>query len=80
MSIMKWDPLKDLFYMEKHIDKLIAKSFKEQSNNWSPVVDIIENDNIIILSAELAGVNENDMTGSVRTAPPIGANLSPGAV
>lgn len=29
MSIMKWDPLKDLFYMEKHIDKLISKSFKE---------------------------------------------------
>ena len=58
MSIMKWDPLKDLFYMEKHIDKLISKSFKEQSNNWSPVVDIIENDNIIILSAELAGVSE----------------------
>ena len=51
MSIMKWDPLKDLFYMEKHIDKLISKSFKEQSNNWSPVVDIIENDNI----------NEEDM-------------------
>ncbi len=65
MSIMKWDPLKDLFYMEKHIDKLIAKSFKEQSNNWSPVVDIIENDNIIILSAELAGVNENDMEVSI---------------
>lgn len=65
MSIMKWDPLKDLFYMEKHIDKLIAKSFKEQANNWSPVVDIIENDNIIILSAELAGVSENDMEVSI---------------
>lgn len=65
MNIMKWDPLKDLFYMEKHIDKLIAKSFKEQTNNWIPVVDIIENDNIIILSAELAGVNENDMEVSI---------------
>lgn len=65
MGIMKWDPLKDLFYMEKHIDKLIAKSFKEQSSNWSPVVDIIENDNIIILAAELAGVNEDDMEVSI---------------
>ncbi len=65
MSIMKWDPLKDLFYMEKHIDKLISKSFKEQSNNWSPVVDIIENDNIIILSAELAGVNEEDISEGI---------------
>ena len=49
MSIMKWDPLKDLFFMEKHIDKLINNSFKEKSYDWLPVVDIIENDNVIIL-------------------------------
>lgn len=65
MGIMKWNPLKDLFYMEKNIDKLIAKSFKEQTNSWSPVVDIIENDNIIILAAELAGVNEDEMEVSI---------------
>ena len=61
MSIMKWDPLKDLFFMEKHIDKLINNSCKEKSYDWLPVVDIIENDNVIILYAELPGVSENDM-------------------
>ncbi|MDY5050680.1 MAG: Hsp20/alpha crystallin family protein, partial [Candidatus Mucispirillum faecigallinarum] len=61
MSIMKWDPLKDLFFMEKHIDKLINNSFKEKSYDWLPVVDVVENDNVIILYAELPGVSENDM-------------------
>ncbi len=65
MGIMKWNPLKDLFYMEKHIDNLIAKSFKEETYSWSPAVDIIENDNIIILAAELAGVNEDEMEVSI---------------
>lgn len=65
MGIMKWNPLKDLFYMEKHIDNLIAKSFKEETHSWSPAVDIIENDNIIILAAELAGVNEDEMEVSI---------------
>ena len=61
MSIMKWDPLKDLFYMEKHIDKIIASSFKQAESNFMPYVDVIENDEYIILIAELAGVKENDM-------------------
>lgn len=61
MSIMKWDPLKDLFYMEKNINKLIAASFKETDNNWSPLVDIIENNDSIILITELAGVYEKDI-------------------
>lgn len=61
MSIMKWDPLKDLFFMEKHIDKLINNSFKEKSYDWLPVVDVVENDNVIILYAELPGVSENNM-------------------
>ncbi len=58
MSIMKWDPLKDLFYMEKHIDRLINSSFKELNNNWVPPVDIIEDNEYIILIAELAGICE----------------------
>ena len=58
---MKWDPLKDLFYMEKHIDKIIASSFKQAESNFMPYVDVIENDEYIILIAELAGVKENDM-------------------
>ena len=37
---MKWDPLKDLFYMEKHIDKLIASSFKQAESNFMPYVDV----------------------------------------
>ena len=61
MSVMKWDPLKDLFYMEKNINKLIAASFKETDNNWSPLVDIIENNDSIILITELAGVYEKDI-------------------
>ncbi len=66
MSIMKWDPLKDLFYMEKHIDKLIASSFKESENNWVPSVDIVENDECIILIAELAGVYEEDVVVTLK--------------
>lgn len=58
---MKWDPLKDLFYMEKHIDKIIASSFKQSESNFMPYVDVIENDEYIILIAELAGVKENNM-------------------
>lgn len=61
MSIMKWDPLKDLFYMEKHIDKIIASSFKQAESNFMPYVDVIENEEYIILIAELAGINESDM-------------------
>ena len=51
MSIMKWDPLKDLFFMEKHIDKLINNSFKENKR----------------FTFDLRGVIENKTTGRTRT-------------
>ena len=56
MSIMKWDPLKDLLFMEKHIDKLINNSFKEKSYDWLPVVDVVENDNGLCSAILVLGI------------------------
>lgn len=66
MGIIKKEPFQSLFFMEQHIDKLIKKSYQERNHNWTPVVDIIENNNVIILYVELAGVNETDMEVNIN--------------
>lgn len=61
MSMMKWDPFKDLIYMQENINKIFNTTNKDTENDWSPKVNIVENNEFITIIAELPGVNEDNM-------------------
>ncbi len=69
MSIIKWDPFRDLLSLQERMNKLFEESLlqtgKERQEisiaGWSPSVDVMESDEEIILKAELPGIELKDV-------------------
>ncbi len=59
MKIIKWDPFNDNFFDVSHGDK------RDKQCNWSPAVDVYETGKEIVLTAELPGVHQEDISLSV---------------
>lgn len=70
MSLVRFDPFRDLRAMHNRVDRLFNEAASrrvEQSEeeplraSWLPAVDVHENDNEITLRAELPGMKEDDI-------------------
>lgn len=61
MSIIKWEPFKDLKYIQDKINSIIDSSSNNLRTQWTPAVNVIEFDNMIIIEVELPRVSEDDI-------------------
>ncbi len=69
MTLVKWEPLKDLLTLQDRMNRLFDDSARglrpgeEALSNalWSPAVDIYETDTEVILKAELPEINQKDI-------------------
>lgn len=70
MSIVRFEPFKDLICMQDKMSRLFEDSFlrsmdgEEVAANgaWSPVVDIYEKKDSIVLKAEVPGLEKDDIS------------------
>ena len=76
MSLTRWDPFRDLEALRENVNKLFQESMTTRREHapvrtWAPVVDVIEDDEKIIVRAELPGMKKEDidieMTGDTLT-------------
>ncbi len=63
---MKKQSLKELLYLQERMNRAFEESIRDkelstQSGQWVPLVDIFEDDESIILRAELPGVKKDDI-------------------
>ncbi len=68
MAIVRWEPFRDLLTTQKEFDRLFREAFTPgfgegdlSTRTWAPPVDIFENENNIVLKAELPGVDPKDV-------------------
>ncbi len=61
MAIVRWNPVRDLLSMQEKMNKIFDESFRTSGGDWSPAVDILENNEEIIIVAEIPGVSEDSM-------------------
>lgn len=61
MAIVRWNPVRDLLSMQEKMNKIFDDSFRTSTGDWSPAVDIMENNEEIIIIAEVPGVSEESM-------------------
>lgn len=68
MAIVRWEPFRDLLTTQKELDRLFREAFTPgfgegeiSTRTWAPPVDIFENENNIVLKAELPGVDPKDV-------------------
>ena len=68
MAIVRWEPFRDMMTTQREFDRLFKEAFNPffgegelSTRTWAPAVDIFENENDIVLKAELPGVDPNDV-------------------
>src|ERR1043166_8278052 len=73
MSIMRYDPFRDLRTLQEEVNRLFTgnmpRTFDDEGiarGAWSPSVDIYENKDQIVLEAELPGMKREDFDLSIE--------------
>lgn len=74
MNLVKWSPMLDTFSMRNRMNPVFNTFFSplepgsDESgvSNWRPTVDIYENENHIVIKAELPGVDKKDVQVDVN--------------
>lgn len=66
MTMIRWDPFRDLMTLSDRLNRMIAESspggrFGESYGAWVPPVDIFEKGDNLILRVELPGVSRDDI-------------------
>jgi len=69
MTIVKWDPFRNVASLQDQINRMFDDTFsrmdhKREENSigsWRPLVDIYETEDSIIIEAELAGMAKEDV-------------------
>ena len=73
MNIIKYDPFREMRSLQDEVNRLFTSSFSRGGGEsdlmrgaWSPQVDIFENQNEIVLEAELPGMKPEDVDISIE--------------
>src|ERR687884_1693730 len=73
MSIVRYDPFRDLRSLQDEVNRLfttnLSRAFGDEGiarGAWNPSVDIYENKDQIVLEAELPGMNREDFDLSIE--------------
>jgi HSP20 family protein len=68
MAIIRWDPFRDMVTLREKMNRLFEDAFTGRgedkeliSSMWTPAVDIFENENELVLTAEIPGIEEKDV-------------------
>ena len=69
MNLVRWNPMRDMETLHNRINRLfdggIFPTFSLDDGmslgNWRPVVDIYENEDTVVVKAELPGVDKKDI-------------------
>ena len=74
MTIVKWDPFRDVATLQDRINRLFNESFGQTQDlnddmkacAWRPAVDIYETEGELVLKAELPGIQKEDVSVEVK--------------
>jgi HSP20 family protein len=67
MPVVRWEPFRDVVSTQEQLNRLFNETFSRRagpapgSRAWAPAVDIREAEHHLVLTAELPGVNPNDV-------------------
>lgn len=74
MDLVRWNPLNEMNDLRNRVNQMFGEMFyptvfdgrEPERWNWNPVVDIYDNDNSIVIKAELPGVEKKDISIDVK--------------
>ena len=73
MQLVKWNPMRDMLSFNNRADRIFNDFFYpsrsmqlSKDSSWNPRVDIYEDENAIVLTAELPGVEKDNIVVDVE--------------
>ncbi len=74
MTLVRWDPFRSVTSLQDRINQIFdnaavrSKDFEDDMNlcSWRPAVDIHDNDDAIVITAELPGVDKKDVSVEIK--------------
>jgi len=74
MNVVKWNPWREMVSFPNSVNRLFDGTFfpekwfddTSELQNWRPVVDVYDNDEKIVIKAELPGVDKKDIHVDVK--------------
>ena len=74
MSIVRWDPFRDVVALQDRINRMFDDAFPRSRSahdendlcNWRPAVDIYEDEGNVVVNVELPGVRKEDVSVEVK--------------
>lgn len=74
MTIVRWDPLRNVATLQDRINRMFNEAFAGSTDfedevgmsAWRPAVDIFDTDNAIVIKAELPGIKKDDVSIDVK--------------
>jgi HSP20 family protein len=71
MTLVRWNPMRDMMTMQNELNKIFSapsRQYDEDYDNatWSPVSDVIEDNDTFTIQADLPGMNKADVTISFK--------------
>lgn len=68
--LSRWEPFRDMISLRADMDRLFKSLFgeipEEREGFWAPVMDIEEDNDNVMVRAEIPGMNKEDIKVSVR--------------
>ncbi len=72
MSVMRWDPFRDLLSIQEEMNELFNRAFGQRERGepsarlWAPALDIAERKDAYLVKVELPGVKPEDLDISLE--------------
>lgn len=74
MNLVRWNPFNEVMDLRNRIDRIFGDSFLPvfegredlSHSSWNPAVDIYEDDDAIVIKAELPGIDKDQITIDVK--------------
>jgi HSP20 family protein len=63
MALIKWDPFREFGALNERMGNFLGRNWEAPmaTTAWNPSVDIFENDNEVVIKAELPGLDAKDI-------------------
>ncbi len=61
MAIIRWDPFREMTQVQNQFNRLVDQVWNNRQESWLPAVDVFDRKDAVVLKAELAGMDPDDI-------------------
>ena len=61
MAIIRWDPFREMTQVQNQLNRLVDQVWGGRQESWLPAVDVFDTQEAVVLKAELAGMDPDEI-------------------